>query len=50
MRQRTIYPVTTTIVPESSYAATMLAEGQEQLGQKGAIYSVCFMSTDLEKH
>ncbi len=35
MRQRTIYPLTTTIVAESSYTATMLAEGREQLGQMG---------------
>lgn len=35
MRQTTIYPGTTTIVPKSSRAVAMLAEGQEQLGQMG---------------
>ena len=47
MRQTTMYPGTTTIVPESSRAATMLAEGREQLGQMGINIDLDATATDI---
>lgn len=47
IRQTKIYPGTTTIVPESSRAAAMLAEGQEQLGQMGINIDLDATATDI---
>lgn len=47
MRQTTIYPGTTTIVSKSSRAATMLAEGREQLGQMGININLDATATDI---
>lgn len=47
MRQTKITQRTTTIVPESSCAATMLAEGREQLGQMGINIDLDATATDI---
>jgi len=47
MRQTTKYPGTTTIVPGSSHAAAMLAEGREQLGQMGINIDLDATATDI---
>ena len=47
IRQTKIYTGTTTIVPESSRAAVMLAEGQEQLGQMGINIDLDATATDI---
>jgi hypothetical protein len=47
MRQTTRYPGTTTIVPGSSHAATMLAEGREQLGKRGLNIDLDATATDI---
>lgn len=47
MRQTTRYPGTTTIVPESTRAAAMLAEEREQLGQMGININLDATATDI---
>ena len=47
MRQTTIYLGTTTIVPKSSHAAIMLAEGREQLAQIGINIDLDATATDI---
>jgi len=47
MRQTTKYPGTTTIVPGSSHAAAMLAEGREQLGRMGINIDLDATATDI---